>query len=126
MARCPLVLANCLHCGREIVAAPRRRGLCWTDFHDLAIRRLYPAPVVVRKDRCRVCGRGKLYARGLCKECHRDPEIRAEFPPKIGAGCGPRAAREPTEAELDELIAVQLTCLPSWWNEPEPESEAEP
>jgi hypothetical protein len=62
-------------------------------------------------------------SRGLCGTCHKDREIRALYP--TAYVYSERAAnlsthREPTEAELDAIIAEQSQHLPDWWDTEDP------
>lgn len=52
--------------------------------------------------------RGK---RGLCFACYVEPAVRALYPRRA------KYDVEPTEAELDAMIAEQMKCLPSWWHD---------
>lgn len=58
--------------------------------------------------------------RGLCWGCHSNLEIRALYPPKGAAGqygSTGHTYHEPSEAELDAMIAEQMKPenLPRWW-----------
>lgn len=70
---------------------------------------------------CRECRRGiqlpRGAGRGLCERCYKTPEVRARHPSLAGGPARPRPAPrgEPTEAELDALIAEQMARLPEWW-----------
>ncbi len=52
----------------------------------------------------------------LCAECFGDPAVLASYCP-----VKPKQERyrEPTEAELDAMIAEQMRNLPDWWPEEE-------
>lgn len=68
---------------------------------------------------CRHCNRRKAaqYKRGLCFACYFDPAVRKLYP-SISAyapNCAKPNEGEPTEAELDAIIAEQMRCLPPWW-----------
>ncbi len=58
------------------------------------------------------------YTAGLCHRCSLDPEIRALFPSKskFNPNRHWQSGREPTEAELDAMIAERMKTLPAWWN----------
>lgn len=62
---------------------------------------------------CLHCGRNKSVTRvrGLCSKCYDDRDVRAQYPD------GRSAPREddPSEAELEALIAEQMQRLPKWW-----------
>lgn len=61
-------------------------------------------------------GRG----RGLCTRCYEDRAVRDLYPRRKSGpkDCDtPPVDDEPTEAELDALIAEQLKRLPVWWDE---------
>lgn len=65
--------------------------------------------------KCRHCGRDKVNRpRGLCWTCYYTPGVRAMFP--VTSKYGEKAVRvdtdEPTEAELDAMIAEQLPTMP--------------
>ena len=65
------------------------------------------------KKTCRHCHKRPAWRpRGLCWSCHRNTAIRALYP--IESKYAPK--REPTEAELDLLIAERMRNLPKWWN----------
>jgi hypothetical protein len=69
-------------------------------------------------EKCRHCPRRRNAGgrRGLCLVCYRNPKIREQY-------CRyAQGEREPTETELDALIAQRMQCLPEWWYE---EVEAE-
>ncbi len=70
---------------------------------------------------CRHCNRilGRARSkRGLCIVCYRDDAIRVLY-----ACCktGPKPERhdDPTEEELNAIIAQQMRCLPAWWPDEE-------
>lgn len=65
---------------------------------------------------CRHCRAGKVNRpRGLCWNCYYTPGVKALYPVTSKFAAKP----EPTEAELDAMIAEQSKPenLPSWWNE---------
>src|SRR5262245_53355181 len=69
---------------------------------------------------CRHCGHvyGN-YGRGLCYSCYRKPEVKVQYPPmphrdRVRKDQHPNDY-EPTEEELDAVIAEQLANLPPWW-----------
>jgi hypothetical protein len=72
---------------------------------------------------CLHCARtmGRLYARGLCSKCYRVRTVRALYPPRGEAGrAGAKGYEpEPTEAEVDALVAEQMANLPDWWSREE-------
>jgi hypothetical protein len=59
---------------------------------------------------CRHCGKCKITRpRGLCWGCHKNPAIRDLYPD----GSHPnRLKGEPTDAELDAMIAEQRATMP--------------
>lgn len=58
---------------------------------------------------CKHCGKvNQIRHHGLCTTCYKKREVREAF----GASSW---APEPTMQELDEMIAEQSKCLPSWW-----------
>lgn len=67
---------------------------------------------------CRHCNCRKVNRpRGLCWHCYYTPGVRALYPSTNKYA--PHAARgitEPTEAELEAMIAEQMACLPDWWH----------
>lgn len=63
---------------------------------------------------CRHCQiRKSSRPRGLCRSCYENPAIRGQY--SSLSKCAPRG--EPTEAELEQMIAEQRRCLPEWWGE---------
>lgn len=64
-----------------------------------------------------VCAHCKEYrwmnGRGLCQRCHKNPEIREAHEPIRNCATG----REPTDEELEAIIAEQMANLPDWWND---------
>ena len=65
---------------------------------------------------CRHCGAVRwVRARRLCSACYDRPAVRELYPSRRSRTSG--FEREPTEAELDALIAEQMRCLPAWWGE---------
>lgn len=66
------------------------------------------------RDPCRHCGKATSRynrRRGLCNRCYQIPSIRTQYTPDK-----PRP-HEPTEAELDVMIAEQMANLPPWWHD---------
>ena len=69
-----------------------------------------PSPPKPAAPKCLACGRrapdrnrhGNVHSHGMCRTCARAKK-EAEI------------EHEPTEAELDAMIAEQMKCLPSWW-----------
>ncbi len=65
---------------------------------------------------CRHCTKGKVNRpRGLCWRCYYTPGVKALY--GITHKFAPKP--EPTEAELEALIAEQSKPenLPAWWND---------
>jgi hypothetical protein len=59
---------------------------------------------------CQHCQRPKLIrSRGLCYTCYDDHAIRVLY------DFATKPAYEPTQEEVDRIVAEQLECLPSWW-----------
>lgn len=50
--------------------------------------------------------------RGLCRRCYTTAAIRRKYPRDESRAPG----REPTEEELDAMIAEQRANLPPWWD----------
>ena len=71
----------------------------------------------MNKDKCRHCRSTKrtIQARRLCSRCYLMPEVRERYGKLKTLPPPPRP--EPTEAELDAMIAEQMANLPPWWNE---------
>jgi hypothetical protein len=96
----------CSTCGAQ-PACPRSKkfpGLCF------ACR---PAPAKV----CRHCRRSAVSRpRGLCWGCYYAPGVKDLYPPNSKFAKN-HERREPTEAELDALIAEQMANLPEWWDD---------
>jgi hypothetical protein len=67
--------------------------------------------------RCLHCGgpTGVNGRRGLCRPCYNTPGVRKLY--RRDKRCG-GLGREPTEEELDAMIAEQMRPenLPSWWH----------
>jgi len=65
--------------------------------------------------RCLECKKyaGQSGKRWLCVGCFADRAIREKYPTKHGT----TKYGEPTEAELNQMIAEQMRCLPPWWHE---------
>ena len=61
---------------------------------------------------CHNCSKvvARYYCRKLCGACWRNPVIRVRFP---AAHQGKH--NEPTEEELEAMIAEQMKNLPAWW-----------
>lgn len=51
---------------------------------------------------------------GLCGECYKIPAVFRRF---MGREAKRRAAYEPTEQEIEALVAEQMQNLPDWWFE---------
>lgn len=112
----------CRHCHEHVCNAGR--GLCRRCYSDLSIREQYKRLDWQRgsdKPRCRHCGiwAGLSNKRWLCGPCFRDRSIRDLYPLSLRA-IKTRPVRtdpyhEPTEAELEVIIAEQMKCLPEWW-----------
>jgi hypothetical protein len=72
----------------------------------------------VKPLRCRNCDKDKrLYARGLCRHCYTDPDVRNSCDVLTPGMFEGQHTTEPTEEELDQLIAEQMQNLPPWWRE---------
>ncbi len=67
---------------------------------------------------CRHCGHAvvSLRPRGLCWTCFSSSTIRASYLPLAGGYEDP----EPTQEEVDAMVAEGMLCLPAWWNEDRP------
>lgn len=62
---------------------------------------------------CRHCGERKVNRpRGLCWGCYYTPGVKEKYP--VTCKTAPRG--EPTEAELEAMIAEQMANLPPWWD----------
>lgn len=56
---------------------------------------------------CPACGETRVVkARGHCTRCYQRLRLAGDRGPP----------HEPTEAELNQMIAEQMKCLPSWWH----------
>ena len=62
---------------------------------------------------CKHCDKPANRPRGLCWGCYDNTGIRDQYAPRAGYYCHV----EPTQAEIDALVAEQMNCLPPWWNE---------
>lgn len=61
--------------------------------------------------KCRHCNRPKVNRpRGLCWTCYKSRSVREQYP--ITSPFGRRGDNEPTEAELEQMIAEQLPTMP--------------
>lgn len=101
---------KCQRCNERDANPESRFGLCGPCFAAGRAEAEGAKPV------CRHCGRRKPmtgYRRGLCYLCFNDRSIRGQYP----TGSGRTHHGEPTEAELDALIAEQMKCLPPWWHD---------
>ena len=95
---------TCLDC--NVVCIPYKGGKC---------ERCYRRLTRHRHRVCVHCGVKKtIQARGLCRFCWNRPRIREMYP--VIMDTAPR--REPTEEELDAIIAEQRKCLPADWYGP--------
>lgn len=66
---------------------------------------------------CAHCGSLRPHhGRGLCSVCYQKKEVRQKYPTTL-------EYREPTDDELEAMIAKQRENLPPWWNEPDPEED---
>lgn len=63
--------------------------------------------------KCVHCGlrRGQPRRRGLCERCYGDKDVRRLY----RRADGRYDQCEPTEAELERMIAEQMANLPAWW-----------
>lgn len=116
-------VGTCVHCSRTRTLEARR--LCSTCYRDPAIRDQYPP--LPRTDpprpaRCLACdadpdaGTQGPRGRGLCPRCYRDPETRALYPVLRHHGTMHVPHQDdPTEEELDRLIAERSINLPDWF-----------
>lgn len=110
---------ECLSCKRTVMIMAK--GLCQTCYK--AVGRLYPCLYLRRRTYppCVSCGkRSGCRPRGLCDRCRYPSDRHDHAAGRGGKGYGgPKLSREPTEAELDELIAYQMRPenLPPWWKE---------
>ena len=60
---------------------------------------------------CRHCSEPKtLFARRLCVRCYRTPGVKELY------SSASADYHEPTEEELDAMIAEQMRNLPDWWD----------
>jgi hypothetical protein len=66
-----------------------------------------------RKAPCLHCGlRTGTRPRGLCPKCYDIGSVRERYP--SASNYAPRP--EPTEAEIEAMVAEQMACLPPWWD----------
>lgn len=59
-----------------------------------------------------------LVGRGLCGTCHKKKDIRFQYKLKNGRTEEDTAGDhlpEPTQEELDAMIAERMKNLPAWW-----------
>lgn len=64
---------------------------------------------------CKHCHRNHGgYSRGLCLQCFRDPEVLAQYPPKIKSNPDQHWKRnyEPTMDELEKIIQERYPTMP--------------
>lgn len=65
---------------------------------------------------CRHCGtKIATRPRRLCHACYADRSVRDLYRPE--SKYAPNLAPEPTEEELDRMIAEQMAALPDWWKD---------
>lgn len=71
-------------------------------------------------EKCRHCKRNKAQKdrRNLCCTCFRNPTILRRYPIS--------EIPEPTQDEIDEMVAEQMKCLPRWWHEEKRPDEPPP
>jgi hypothetical protein len=62
---------------------------------------------------CQHCQRPKLIrSRGLCYTCYDDPEIRVLY------DLATKPCHEPTQEEVDRIVAEQMALpIPEWWEQ---------
>lgn len=102
---------NCRHCGR----GRGHRSGCTATRPAAPKPKVVPAPEPNQAPRrpCRHCKDNPegFGCRGMCWKCYKDPKVRTLYP-----GCKYRpSGPEPTEAELEGMIAEQMANLPKWW-----------
>lgn len=90
----------CPKCGRRV-----RRPV------GAALSGLCGSCALIHTSTCRHCGERGNYRRGLCRTCHEDQDIRAQYAPRSKSRHDP----EPTEAELEAIIAEQRQTMPWGW-----------
>lgn len=62
---------------------------------------------------CRHCGNVRsLRPRGLCVRCYFNPAVREKHQKRLAMN-GPEPQ---TVEEVEQMIAEQMKCLPSWWD----------
>ncbi len=67
----------------------------------------------MKTPKCKECGlRGGNCGRGLCIVCHRDPAILVRYANKNAAASKAIGDGEPTEEELDAMIAERYPTMP--------------
>lgn len=93
---------------------------------------------------CRHCNRYQtVHSRGLCWTCYRTPGLKDQYPPMPKAEASRLGAKaslekrqamreefgteEPTDEQLEAMIAEQRKKLPRWWkDDAEQERRKEP
>jgi hypothetical protein len=81
------------------------------------------SPSEARKGSCVHCGKKNicLQGRGLCQPCHGKIDIRHQYLRSSNNRAQLNSPRvDPSEEELNALIAEQMRCLPPWWNDAYP------
>jgi hypothetical protein len=70
------------------------------------------------RPKCLHCRRNKPGHgnRGLCRGCWNDPRVRNRY--REIRATGPTG--EPTEAEVEAMVAEQRNRLPAWWDKERP------
>lgn len=63
---------------------------------------------------CKHCGKNnRIRARGLCSECYKNADIRSQYGRRLES----HGRGEPTEEEVERIIAEQMALpLPWWWD----------
>jgi hypothetical protein len=85
-------MKSCNHCG---MAAGHTRGCT--------------------KGQCQHCGEFRATRpRGLCHHCHGNLRIRVKYANSYGRV--EDVFTDPTQEELDAILAETMAALPSWWN----------
>ena len=107
---------RCIHC--KIRDGTAYKGLCHKCYDDKDIRKIYPPnkKPVDPKYACVNCKIRKGKIRNLCNKCYEDRDIRKLYPKKTYTK-GVEKYEDPTQEELDKMIAEQMANLPSWWAE---------
>ena len=116
------MIGECLECKRT--SSMYKRGLCGRCGRTPSILKKYPKKKPgTKNDRVRECVRCQkkkfIKARRLCDACYK--AFGRAYPPVRKVGVRRRGVENDnaTMAEIEQMIAEQMRCLPDWWRHDE-------